>query len=577
MPVTANSTATCSYCGVVTEVRRATAMQPAASPEVPAASPALEPAPPATSPIPPRMALLYALLAGGGVFFICMRAIFWQSASEPPRNEQFSGSVPPFAGIPMLAQAPVVREADGWMSTPVRGPDGTVAGLVHTPAAWAFVQIDERSGQERWRSLLPNFLRSFERFAGWRDGEIAEVPIALEGGNQYLVTWQREFMLLDRQSGKPLHSGKFPEPVPAASSKLGACFVDGKYWVGVGPYDSRVGVLIDTNGRVSATASERPSGCYGLPPGADFGSPMQSARDWRRPYPEFCGGDDGAHTKEAMASMRAGESGLLCENRRGDDDPEHDVMWFEGKELVMRDGRRWRRFWHYDLERGGYYGKPAGVELGREQVFLNQLQSEYRTTTPRPGSFETARESPVAQSVVFAVERNGTLRWAFTVGMAPTDKPLPWRVAMFASHPQSKTQNLYLYRPGQLLALDQKTGSPSWQLGVADGRALGLPSVTVKVFGDPSHQQVAQAAREPAMACYLNAAQKGPVGTGPVYGRLTFEKTGAVKSAALIDSKLRSQEATECVLHLFDRMTFPPMQVGYTPTEAVEVVFADGK
>jgi len=578
LPIDDRPTATCAYCGLTSQVRNATIVAP------PAPSSPIAPLAPAPSPVPlaplpsappaPRKAIVALGIVGALVGIATFAMISSSRSDEPPPRTAFSGAVPAFAQLPYLPKAPVLREVDRWMSTPARGADGTVAGLVHTPAAWAFVQIDEATGTPHWRTPLPGFLVSFAHGAGFARNEGGvPLPVVLEGGSQYLVAWQKEFALLDRTSGALQRKGTFAESVPAVSATLGACFVDGSFWVGVG---SDFGVTLDPAGTVGAGSTPRPAACRGMSP-YSTGSPMQNARDVARAYPAFCG-NKSFHGADALRELEAGARGLWCSERRADDDPEHDVMLFEDKTLIVRDHGTWRNFWSADPQRGGFYGKNLGLELGGERVFLNVVASHDQVEATKPGAFQAEKRGNVDRSVLVAIGRGGTWLWGHTLAVGESGQGELLRAGLFASHPLSPTQSLYVLRPGELVALDQQTGAVRWQLGLANGDFLGIPFLEMKVGGSyPEYVGLVEKKRPELMACYASAAEReGPIGVGRVYVILKADKKGTLTTVEIVSSDLRSKEVGSCVQKAFGSLQFAP-SVRAVQSVPVEVFYKMGK
>ncbi|MCW5831395.1 MAG: hypothetical protein KIS78_02925 [Labilithrix sp.] len=447
------------------------------------------PAPPFPVPAPPSVsqpavgsgphALFGAhrrvVMVVGALGMVLIGLLSFMGLGTSPMRQKLGGTVPTFWDIPLMPFAPSERPAELWMSTPVRGEDGTVAGLVRASGAWAFVQLDEATSAERWRTPLPGFLSGFQRPLAWEDsgdsayrsGErVPLVPVALEGGAHYVVAWEREFALLERSGGRLVRIGTFPEPVPAVSAHEGACFVEGKFWLGVTASRVDVGVWLHPTGRMDSTSSPRPAECPTRPrvrAGAGAGSPLQNARASRQSLPKFC------------------RDGAACRSHSDDGLAEHQVL-FESSDsgdlMIMRSGWRWLELRDLERHRRYPYVPPDSFELGGGWVFLNHVeQRKVEPAKPADAFQETSslKGEEQTRSAITAIDRKGNLVWTQIVvhhrRVVPSETkavtPEDLRMTMFASHPKSTHKNLYLLRPGLLLAVDQATGRPLWKLGGA--------------------------------------------------------------------------------------------------------------
>lgn len=585
-------TIACTYCGLVNRIAigntqlRAVVREVLAEeqqPRGPQGSPPQAslpaPVPPAdgipSRPLPAKKVSTGAVVAAVlgvmslSVGTIALGGLLTSSGSRPPSRQPFGGELPPFWSVPVVPAAPVERATEVWMSTPVRGEDGTVAGLVRVPGAWAFVQLDEATGAERWRTVLPRFLSNFQRPLAWTLNEdVVQVPLALEGGPYYAIAWQREFALVERQGGRLVQVGSFPASVPDVSAAEGACFIDGKFWIGVGR--AGVGAWLEPTGQMAASSSPRPATCFGLPSAISRGSPLQNARANRNPYPEFCGDRD-SHTAEAIANMRDGVSSPWCKERRGDDTADHDVLIYDQKNLGLRSGSKWRLFGHFDNDHYEFYAPPDSIELAGEWVFLNHLSKRTVAQAAPTGSFEGSRSIGQAQSIITAINREGEAIWTQAVARTMSDKSESLRATMFASHPRSKHKNLYVLQPGSLLVLDQATGRPRWKVGGAGkleapaASSSPEPVKPAKVsLRIDSRDVVLERALQSARGRVTTCASTYPSESGHVDVQLTIDGKGKVSKAETRSSTLNDPSLTACVAGSFEQAVVPPGSKGTT-------------
>jgi hypothetical protein len=120
------------------------------------------------------------------------------------------------------------------------------------------------------------------------------------------------------------------------------------------------------------------------------------------------------------------------------------------------------------------FGKPSdafaplnllGIEAAGGSLFVTVSESTERTTEtkPPPGSFAPIERRTVYQSrmVLVAVDGERNARWTTTIATEPDAWGHPLVVAADRAAP---TPNLYLFTPGQLVALDQATGRAQFRI-----------------------------------------------------------------------------------------------------------------
>ncbi len=394
-----------------------------------------------------------------------------------------SGPVPDLWSVPAFEPAPVVLPGTTWASIPARRADGTLAGLVDTNGQGKFVALDEATGGVRWQVDTGPLPEGLVRKDGWRVSEYAPaVPLTVAGDGVFLVAWARVWLLIG-EGGSSQKTGAFPEAVPPVSAMGGACFVDGNFWIAI--EDGRDGgITLSPAGALAGARSERPPTCLYAGEVARSGaiSPLQNAHVVAVPVAADDAGQ--GYPQEVCGKYNKGSRTHIgreyCGSMRSDGAPEQAVMLKIG-DPTFRDGDDWsvvRLPIAYDR---GVEFHPAitGFELAFPRAFFDMVN--YRNTTvenhPAPGSFEAKKVEQVTEviEVVASIARSGELQWVRSVERGPMREVSStfWhnivqrRSLLLASHPDSPVKNLYVFKPGMLLAVDQATGAPRFQVGAA--------------------------------------------------------------------------------------------------------------
>ncbi|MDC0670608.1 hypothetical protein [Nannocystis radixulma] len=377
--------------------------------------------------------------------------------------------------VPAFDPAPVVLPGASWASIPARTADGKVAGWVHEGAEGKFVALDEASGRVLWQVSTGPVPADLVRKDGWRVKELVPaVPLTLAGPGVYLVAGNRTWMLV-AEGGASVKTGNFPSQVPPATGA--ACLVGGDFWIAIA--DERDGgVMLSAAGVLADARSDRPAGCLPAGDGGDAKSisAMQNAHadptpyaadDRLRGYPEdACGRYSGGRVygREYCSDMRT-----------TDGDPKRAVM-LHVSDVVFRREDDWLLV-RLPPYAAGIDFKPSivGFELSWPRAFFDM--TEYRHVTaqnnPSSTSFEAKQVEQRIERIelVASIARTGELLWARSVvrGDMPTASPNPsdnlYHSLLLASHAGSPAQNLYIFKPGMLLAVDQATGAPRFQVG----------------------------------------------------------------------------------------------------------------
>jgi hypothetical protein len=391
-----------------------------------------------------------------------------------------SGGVPNIWEVPAFPAAPVVLPDLSWASLPARTPDGTVAGLVHDKEQGVFMALDEATGAVRWQVDTGPLPPSFVRADGWRPEEsLPAIPLTIAGAGVYMVAWERVWMLV-ADGGASVKTGTFPGHIPPVSARGGACLVDGGFWIGV--EDGRDGgVMLSPAGELADVRSDRPPTCPHLGDHKKVFalSPMQNARanpepvapdDPARGYPvKRCG--------KYSNQTRKHHGNAYCSDMRSDGGPERAVM-LHINEPTFRDGDDWLTV-TFPISSDGVEFNPTvhGYELAWPRAFFDMAQYRHvtRENNPSPSSFEPKQVEAWTEvvEVVASISRKGELQWVRTMQRGPSamfsstfyDNIAYYRSLLLASHPDSPVQNLYIFKPGSLLAVDQASGAPRFQIG----------------------------------------------------------------------------------------------------------------
>ncbi len=381
-----------------------------------------------------------------------------------------SGASDPWEVAPFVP-APVLLADDLWMSVPARSADGTVFGLVRSRDGNALLKLDEASGRVLWRVPAGPGFADFTRNDGWHARERAPaVPLTLVGDGVYLIAWQRAWALVAATNGALVHAGAFPGAVPPVAPEGGLCLLDDGYWLAI--EDGRDGgIMLSTTGVLADVRSERPARCLPSDASIDAASPLQNAHATPIPFPT-----------DLCAETRRGKiirENAYCHDKRSDGPPEHAVLLKHG-DPVFRDGDDWRAI--AMPIRMSFSVFFVGYELAWPRAFFNMVSPRKYSVTnaPAPTSFEAKHVSNIDMIVetVASIARDGRVLWHRSVVKEPYVQTTlgqqeyragvaQYRSLLLASHPDSPVKNLYIFKPGLLLAVDQDTGATRFQVGAA--------------------------------------------------------------------------------------------------------------
>lgn len=422
-----------------------------------------------------RNLLIGSLLFSVTSAMVC--TLLWQ---ESYSQTGLKGPIVDTWSVPALEPATVVLPGAIWASIPARTADGKVAGWVHEGAEGKFVALEEATGRVLWQASTGPVPADLVRKDGWRVNErVPAVALTLAGAGAYLVAGNRTWMLV-AEGGGSVKSGEFPPQVPPATGA--ACLVDGNFWIGIA--DQRDGgIMLSAAGVLADVRSDRPAGClHAGDPTSDLRviSSLQNAHadptpyaadDHVRGYPtEVCG----KYSKSQR--MRVGNE-WCSDLRTTDGDPKRAVM-LHNSDIVFRQEEDWllvRR--PNSADPVDFAPRIVGFELSWPRAFFDG--TDYRNVTvqnnPSSTSFEAKKVEARTEvtEIVTSIARTGELQWARTIGRGDlpnvsstfADNWFHARSLLLASHPGSPSQNLYVFKPGMLLALDQATGAPRFQVG----------------------------------------------------------------------------------------------------------------
>lgn len=352
-------------------------------------------------------------------------------------------------------------ERVSWWSPPVTSARGVVYGLVRADANTnQLVAITENTGQFLWRIAVPRdlALATYTRNVGWSRPatepnvrEVAPVaPFGAANGSSVLFVFDHEWVVADAASGTVLGTGTLPKAVPPFDGLRGAFPQDDGFWVGV--QDGRNGgIRIDARGTSTLERNERPSDCRDpvLFQG-QFGfrwSPNAQLRQTKAP-PASC--------------MRT---------RKNASAPTNTCMSFLGETPSgKRLGMAYEEV-HYGEGSGALAFRLRGVSdtvpsayavesgWGGALFFTMALfQSTTRVHEPPKTSFDprtTTTDSSYVEAIV-ATSAEGRPLWVVSPG---SSRYLYDTSILVVSHAESQEALLYLYKPGSLTALDQRSGA----------------------------------------------------------------------------------------------------------------------
>lgn len=390
-----------------------------------------------------------------------------------------SGPVPNVWAVPAFSAPPTVLPGTTWASIPARGSDGSVAGLVDDKGEGKFVVLHEGNGSVRWQISIGPMPSSFLRTEKWAPrASVPNVPLTLRGPSSYLVAWARTWLLV-ADSGTSFKIGEFPAAVPPTRAYGGVCLVDEGFWIAVD--DGRNGgIVLSAAGVPANVRSDRPTTCPGAGTTSLYAiSPQQNAHAI---LDKIAPADSSGGYPNEVCSRQKGKSrsNEFCSDMRSDGPSVQAAMLMAGGP-VFRDGSDWQLV-RLPIPDDGVDFSPriVGYELAFPRAFFDMVEYRFsnRENNPAPGSFESKQVEPVTEvvEIVASISRAGRLEWARTVRHGASarvsnfefaDTIADFRSLLFASHPSSPTQNLYIFKPGMLLAVDQMTGEPRFQIGIA--------------------------------------------------------------------------------------------------------------
>jgi len=352
-----------------------------------------------------------------------------------------------------------------WWSVPLPSRQGVVYGVVRGDAGNHVVSVAEATGQFVWRSPIPQELKlaSYTRTVGWErppnDRNVREIapvtPFGAENGASVLFAFGREWVVVAAASGDVLGRGSLPETIPAFDGLQGACARGDVFWVAV--QDGRNGgIQVDQQGASALERIERPGECRGSALyQSQFGfrwAPGAQLRQTSAP-------PDGCMRKRKNASVATN----FCTKFVGET-PSGTRLGMAHEEVHYGEGMKGHLFRLAGAKNS--YPTSYGVESGRDgALFFTMALYQSKTTVHEPPktSFEprtTSTDAAYVEAIV-ATSAEGHHRWTVSPGSSPYLYDTSMLVASNASSPEAL---IYLYRPGSLTALDQRTGAVRFRL-----------------------------------------------------------------------------------------------------------------
>jgi hypothetical protein len=270
------------------------------------------------------------------------------------------------------------------------------------------------------------------------------------GPTSVLFVHETSWVLLERSRGMVRSSGQLPAGVPKFSPQSGICIEGEDFWVGV--EDGRDGgVSLSGRGEVRKERRDRPPSCLPQAIRSQYGgrwSRNQQMQGSPR-VPESClHNDRRSSSKSNWCKTFAGQTptGRLI-------GLSHEEVNLEKQQFRLKGGSENNR-------NTSVFPSVQNVEAGSNDVLFFVTETTFSSTTvlqPAPGSFAQpqVKERTDQKEVIVATTLDGKILWRIS---PQTSSHLYDTSVAVASHPASSSQNLYLYRPGNLMAVSQTSG-----------------------------------------------------------------------------------------------------------------------
>ena len=359
------------------------------------------------------------------------------------------------------ATVPPVSLAARWISAPLASPSGVVFGVIDGGATPALVAIDGGTGALRWKTALAAGapLSEYRHGNGWNPNG-ARVPTEFQpvvpvlglAGPTLVVAFDHGWALLDAATGALRKTDRIPASLPAVAPQGGFCALGNDAWIAMA--DGRDGGLVLTAaGTTTGLRVDRPAECKS--PVATLGepygfraSPLQQLRG--NQVPRAC------MRKSHKARTESNQCKLWGESPGGVAVAmDYSEGYFGNDSFTFRQSK------------GGSLSplSELGIEASATTLFVTVSESATFSseTKPPPGSFAPVeRSSGFRYRVVLSAIDEG-IRPRWTVPLATLDDS--WaHPLVFAADRAAPTQNLYLFTPGKLVALDQATGQARFRI-----------------------------------------------------------------------------------------------------------------
>lgn len=368
-----------------------------------------------------------------------LRTRIAQKAQGTPPPTGASARPAPADDTPSLLQLlapPRLALATTWASVPAPTSGGLLVGLVRTQTSGGerdeLVALDEAAGTVRWRSAWNDHAYGSRQCAiNWTSHGPPLSPTVRAGRGRarhtLLVVYGGDWHLIDAATGVQTDGAQ--TTYGASMGVADACANDAEFWFQVHPdYDD--GIRLSRTGLVEGpfvedpilknkhhTRFSRPAGCpvpaVAPPPSAIRTSPQQRLRgDRQDPICVAAGRNKGHEHCDLTGAVPGGPTVALFDNH----------LYVDGTHVSLNP-----------------YTEPVleGIEAGVEQRIFVTL---------------SALVDGTRRQVLFALSAERQIEWQVMLGLAG-DSPL-----VVASPAESPTQNLYVFRPGSVIALDQRTG-----------------------------------------------------------------------------------------------------------------------
>lgn len=361
------------------------------------------------------------------------------------------------------ASVPAVSLAARWISAPLSSPSGVVFGVIDGGVTPAIVAIDGGTGALRWKTAIAAGapLSDYRHGNGWNRND-ANVPTEFQpvvpvlglAGSTLVVAFDHGWATFDAGTGALRKTDRIPASLPAIAPQGGFCLFGNDAWVAMA--DGRDGGLrLTAAGTTNGLRVERPADCN--PPVATLGEPY-------------------GYRASPLQQLRGNQVPSACMRKKHKATRESNQCKLWGKTptgitvaMDYSEGYFGNDSFTFGKSKGDLLSPLSvlGVEASVTALFVTVSESATYSseTKPPPGSFaRVERHSGFRYRVVLsALDQGIAPRWTTTIATLDHGWAHP---LVFAADRAAPVQNLYLFTPGKLVALDQATGQARFRIEV---------------------------------------------------------------------------------------------------------------